>query len=73
MRDVTIAGNQARLAPLRLTLSETTRLRRLAREAIYKEDARQLVVPIRAASTRPPFLVAFLRELVPPPAVEAIA
>ena len=33
-------------APIELKLSETTRLRRLSRDAIYKEDARQLVVPI---------------------------
>ena len=32
-------GNQARLAPLPLTFSQTTRLRRLARGAIWKEDA----------------------------------
>ena len=49
------------------------RLRRLSREAICKEDAQQLVVPIKRGVAPAPFLVAFLRELVPPPAVEAIA
>ena len=73
VRDVTIAGTQARLAPLPLTFSQTTRLRRLSREAIWKEDAQQLVVPIKRGVAPAPFLVAFLRELVPPPAVEAIA
>src|SRR4051812_33615205 len=73
VRDVTIAGNQARLAPLPLTFSQTTRLRRLSREAIWKEDAQQLVVPIKRGVAPAPFLVAFLRELVPSPPVEAVA
>ena len=57
---------EARLGPIELKLSQTTRLRRLAREAIYKEDLGQLVVPIpRSASSPASFLVGFLRELVP--------
>ena len=52
-------------APLELKLSQTTRLRRLARDAIYKEDARQLVVPIPRRREPAEFLVEFLRELVP--------
>ena len=51
-------------------LSQTTRLRRLARDAIYKEDARQLVVPIPRRHEPATFLVELLRELVP---VEAAA
>ena len=63
--DIVIAADRARLAPLELKLSQTTRLRRLAREAIYKEDARQLVVPIQRREEPAGFLVGFLRELVP--------
>jgi transcription-repair coupling factor (superfamily II helicase) len=63
--DIVITAGQARLAPLDLRLSQTTRLRRLAREAIYKEDARQLVVPIPRRDEPAGFLVGFLRELVP--------
>jgi transcription-repair coupling factor (superfamily II helicase) len=67
IRDVSITGNQARLAPLRLRASETMRLRRLARDAIYKEDAGQLVVPLRRGDDPARRLVALLTELVPEP------
>jgi transcription-repair coupling factor (superfamily II helicase) len=66
--DIVIAAGQARLAPLELRLSQATRLRRLSRDAIYKEDARQLVVPIPRRREPADFLVGFLRELVPPDA-----
>jgi transcription-repair coupling factor (superfamily II helicase) len=66
--DIVIAAGQARLAPLELRLSQSTRLRRLSRDAIYKEDARQLVVPIPRRREPAEFLVGFLRELVPPEA-----
>ena len=70
LRDVSITGVQARLAPLKLKVSETMRLRRLSRNAIYKEDQDQLVVPIERGREPAEFLVALLRELVPPvPAV----
>ena len=46
--------------------SQTTRLRRLARDAKWKEDARQLVVPIPRRREPAEFLVGFLRELIPP-------
>jgi len=63
--DLLVSSDQARLAPLELKLSQTTRLRRLARDAIYKEDARQLVVPIPRRREPADFLVTFLRQLVP--------
>jgi len=65
VRDVSITGNQARLAPLRLRASEVMRLRRLARDAIYKEEAGQLVVPLRRGDDPAARLVALLTELVP--------
>ena len=52
LRDVTIAQDQARLAPLDLKLSQETRLRRLAREAKWKEDPHQLVLPIPRRRSR---------------------
>ena len=64
-------SNQARLGPITLKTSEEVRLRRLARDAIYKEDLRQLVVPIKRGADPATFLVGFLRELVPPPPAEA--
>ena len=44
--DMQITVSQARLSPIELKLSESMRLKRLARDAILKEDQRQLVVPI---------------------------
>jgi transcription-repair coupling factor (superfamily II helicase) len=56
---------EARLGPLELKLSEATRLRRLARQAKYKEEQRQLVLPIPTKEEPASFLVNFLRELIP--------
>ncbi len=47
LRDVQITGGMARLGPLELKTSEELRLRRLSRDAIYKQDQQQVVVPIR--------------------------
>ncbi len=77
--DISLMGNQARLAPIELKTSEAMRLRRIARDAIYKEDQRQIVVPLRPARgsgkaatvDAAAQLVALLRELVPPPVAEA--
>ncbi len=63
--DVQIGTSEARLAPLTLKLSETTRLRRLARGAKYKEDLRQLVVPLPKRADPAAHLVELLRDLVP--------
>jgi transcription-repair coupling factor (superfamily II helicase) len=67
VRDIAITRDQARLAPLRLRASEVMRLRRLARNAIYKEDAGQLVVPIKKGEDVAARLVALLSELIPEP------
>ena len=63
--DVSIVGGGARLAPLALKVSESMRLKRLSRSAIYKEDSEQLVVPLGRGVDPAEFLVGFLRELVP--------
>ena len=57
----------ARLAPIELKLSESMRLKRLARDALVKEDISQLVVPVprSAASDPAAYLVGFLRDLIP--------
>ena len=53
LHDISI-GNQARLGPIELKLSQATRLRRLSREAKSgKEDLRQLVVPVPRAGAVP--------------------
>ena len=65
LRDVQIVGNQARLGPIELKVSEELRLRRLSRDALYKQEQQQLVVPIRRGVDAAVFLSGFLRELVP--------
>jgi transcription-repair coupling factor (superfamily II helicase) len=66
LTDLQITSDQARLAPVELKLSESMRLKRLAKDALHKEDARQLVVPIPRRTDPAAFLVGFLRELIPP-------
>jgi len=66
LRDISISSNQARLAPIFLKTSEELRLRRLARDAIVKDDTKQLVIPIKRGMDPATFLVGFLRELIPP-------
>ena len=61
------AGRQARISPIDLKTSEAMRLKRLARNAIHKEAQHQLVVPLPKGADPAAHLVAFLRELVPPP------
>jgi transcription-repair coupling factor (superfamily II helicase) len=65
LRDVSIAASQARLAPLKLKTSAEMRLQRLSRNAIFKPDSQQLVVPMPREAEPAEFLVAFLRELIP--------
>ena len=66
LRDITISSNQARLGPIGLKTSESLRLRRLSRDALYKDDQKQLVIPIKKGIDPATFLVSFLRELIPP-------
>jgi transcription-repair coupling factor (superfamily II helicase) len=65
IRDVSIATNQARLAPLQLKTSAELRLQRIARGAILKPDSQQLVVPVPRGQEPAQYLVGLLRELVP--------
>ena len=65
LRDVSITSGAARLAPLELKVSESVRLKRLSRTALYKEDSGQVVVPIPRGNEPARFLVDFLRELIP--------
>jgi transcription-repair coupling factor (superfamily II helicase) len=58
-------GSVARIAPLALRTSATIRLRRLARDAVYKEELRQLVVPLSRGTDPASALRDLLGELVP--------
>ncbi|MEM8619460.1 MAG: transcription-repair coupling factor [Actinomycetota bacterium] len=63
--DLQISSNSAKLSPLALKLSETMRLRRIAKAAKYKEDLQQLVVPLPRKVDPSRHLTNFLRDLVP--------
>jgi transcription-repair coupling factor (superfamily II helicase) len=63
--DVTVTTREARLAPLVLRTSELMRLKRLARDAIYKEDQARVVLPLRRNVDPAAQVVALLRELIP--------
>ncbi len=58
-------GSVARVSPLSLRTSATLRLRRLARDALYKEELRQLVVPLPRGADVATVLRELLAELVP--------
>jgi transcription-repair coupling factor (superfamily II helicase) len=66
LREVALLGTQARFAPLPLRTSETMRLRRLAKDAIYKEDLQQVTLPLRRGIDPAAQVVAVRRDLVPP-------
>ena len=59
------ARRTARLSPLHLKTSQRVRLTRLWRDALYKEDLAQLVVPLQSSTDAADRLVALLTELVP--------
>lgn len=69
IREITVTGDRARLSPVDLKVSEKLRLSRLARDAKYKEDQSQLILPLPTAVQRgrveaAVHLSEFLRELI---------
>jgi transcription-repair coupling factor (superfamily II helicase) len=75
VREVAVARGTARLAPLVLVTSKRIRLQRLYKEAVYKEDIEQLVLPLPRGTEPASYLVEVLRELVPAeePSVVSVA
>ena len=65
VRDVQINSSDARLQPVDLPVSATIRLRRLSKGAKFKEDLKQLVIPLPRGRDAADFLVQFLDDLVP--------
>ena len=65
LRDISITSAGARLGPIELKTSETLRLRRLARDAIYKEPLRQLVLPLKRGQEPTQYLLQILDDLFP--------
>ncbi len=75
--EVQITSEQAKLSPIHLKLSAATRLKRLSKNARYKEDTGQLVIPLTKGFGKAPdpaaLLVDLLNELVPPENEQTIA
>ncbi|MGH9282620.1 MAG: TRCF domain-containing protein, partial [Acidimicrobiales bacterium] len=65
VREVNVARDVVRIAPLRLKTSQTIRLRRLFPKAVYKEDLGQLVVPIVRGADPVEAALTLLTTLVP--------
>jgi hypothetical protein len=66
VREVSVARATARLSPLQLKVSESIRLKRLVRDSVYKEDAGQVIVPLKGKGVDVARgLVTLLRELIP--------
>ena len=74
VREITVARDVARLAPLALKTSQRVRLQRLLKDAVYKEDIEQLVVPLKRGADPAEALLTLLGALVPqeaPPVLSA--
>jgi transcription-repair coupling factor (superfamily II helicase) len=65
VREVTVAKGTARISPIELRTSQQIRLQRVARDAVYKPEAGQLVVPLRRGVDPVTAVVDLLRALVP--------
>ena len=66
IREVTVARNVIRLSPVALKLSAQIRLKRLSRDAVYKEDIGQLVVPVMRNADPLTAVLTLLEQLLPP-------
>ena len=65
VREVNVSRSVARLQPLVLKTSQRIRLQRLVRDAVYKEDLAQLVIPVKAGADPAEGLATLLGVLVP--------
>jgi transcription-repair coupling factor (superfamily II helicase) len=66
IREVTVARNVIRMSPVVLKLSAQIRLQRLSRDAVYKEDLNQLVVPVMRGADPVTAVLALIGQLLPP-------
>jgi transcription-repair coupling factor (superfamily II helicase) len=65
IRELTVARSVARISPIDILTSKRIRMQRLYPKAIYKEDLRQLIVPVPPKEDSTAFLLTLLAELVP--------
>jgi transcription-repair coupling factor (superfamily II helicase) len=66
IREVTVARNVLRMAPVELKLSAQIRLKRISRDAVFKEDLKQLVVPITRTADPVTAALTLVDQLLPP-------
>jgi len=65
IREVTVARNVIRLSPVVLKLSAQIRLQRLSRDAVFKEDLGQLVVPVMRGADPVTAVLTLIGQLLP--------
>jgi transcription-repair coupling factor (superfamily II helicase) len=65
VREVAVARDVIRLAPLQLKASQTIRLQRLYPKAVYKEDLGQIVLPLPKKTNAAEHVRGFLGAIVP--------
>ncbi len=73
IREVTVARNVIRMSPVVLKLSAQIRLKRLSRDAVYKEDLGQLVVPIQRGADPVQAALVLLGQLLPAEAADGVS
>jgi len=66
IREVTVARNVIRLSPVALKLSAQIRLQRLSRDAVFKEELGQLVVPVMRGADPVTAVLTLIGQLLPP-------
>jgi len=64
LREIVVADNRARLAPITLKASEAMRLVRLSPSATYREQTSELNIAIPRGEDAATYLVGFMQELV---------
>ena len=72
VREVTVARNVIRMSPVHLLTSAQIRLKRLSRDAVYKEDLAQLVVPILRNADPVVAARTLLDQLMPAPVTSGV-
>jgi len=65
VREVAVARDVIRLAPLALKASQTIRIQRLYPKAVYKEDLGQVVLPLPRGAQAAEHVRGFLTAVVP--------
>ena len=64
--EIVVAGRDIRIAPVELRASQTRVLRRLSPRAVWREQQKQLLVPVPDGADKGETLLSFVRELWEP-------